>query len=188
MQTHLNAHQLVLRRDSATGFVKVGWAAELPIGRFIHIALIGETPDCGPIYQNSPLFEEFLQACQRAKDLNRPLSAAQKHDLQDRGCIPVPLDLNDSAAVTAPDAFGSFHEAAMGALFRLTGNISSVWAVVYENTITQLHPCHPQKTMEELEFQVWKHYILNRLTRYPGEITMGKLVVQESGLWFCPQQ
>jgi hypothetical protein len=188
MQTHLNSQQLVLRLDSATGFAKVGWAVDLPIGRFIHVELIGEAPSCGQISQNSPLFEEFHQACKHARKMNQPLIAAQQRSLQAKGCLAVPLDLNDDKAVTEPDEFGNFHEAAMAAMFRLSANFTSVWAVVNEQTISQLHSCRPPKTMEELEYQVWKHYILNQLAQFPGQITAGKLIVQESGLWFCPQQ
>ena len=188
MHSHLNSQQLVLRRDSATGFAKVGWAVDLPIGRFIHVELIGESASCGPISQNSPLFDQFRQACRRAKTINQPLITAQQCSLRAKGCVAVPLNLNDADAVTDPDEFGIFHEAAMTALFRLTANFTTVWAVVNEQTISQLHSCRPPKAMEELEYQVWKQYILNQLAQYPGQITAGKLIVQESGLWFCPRQ
>ena len=177
-----------MRVDSATGFARVGWAADLPVGRFIHIELVGESNCCGPISAASPLYQAFHQACRRAMEINQPLVAAQKRNLQAKGCLLVPLDLNDTNALTDPDDFGSFHEAAMGALFRLTANACSVWAVVNDQTVTQLHACRPPKTMQELEYQVWKQYVLNQLKQYPGEITTGRLVVQESGLWFCPQQ
>ncbi len=188
MHFHLNSQQLVLRVDSATGFAKVGWAADLPIGRFVHVELIGETPSCGPILQNNPLFEEFQQACRRARKMNQPLIAKQQHNLLAKGCIAVSLDLNDDSAVTEADEFGNFHQAAMAAMFRLTANFNLVWAVVNEQTVLQLQSCRPPKAMEELEYQVWKHYTLTQLGNYPGKIIAGKLIVQESGLWFCPQQ
>ncbi|WP_455210969.1 hypothetical protein [Kaarinaea lacus] len=188
MHSHQNSQQLVLRVDSATGFAQVGWAADLPMGRFIHIEIVGESSCCGPISSESPLYSAFQQACRQAIGINQPLVAAQKRSLMAKGCLPVPLDLNDSNALTVPDAFGSFHEAAMGALFRLTANFSSVWAVIKDHTVSQVHSCRPPKTMGELEYQVWERYILKKLTQYPGDITTGKLIVQESGLWFCPQQ
>jgi|GEM_PF-1927042 len=188
MHSHLNARQLVLRVDSATGFAKVGWSADLPIGRFIHIELIGETPDYGEICQSNPLFEDFQKACLRAREINHPLLAAQYRHFIAKGCLPIPLNLNDNDADVGPDAFGNFHEAAIGAMFRLTGNFATVWGVIKEQMVVQLHSCQPPKTMEELEYQVWKRYILSQLAQYPGEIKTGKLIVQESGLWFCPIQ
>ena len=186
MRTHVNPQQLVLRLDSATGFAKVGWAVELPLGRFIHIDLIAETPYCGPITHDSPIFADFQNACQRAREVNQPLIAAQNQDLAAKGCIPVPLDLHHSGADTAPDAFGNYHEAAMRAMFHLTANFATVWAVVNRHRIVQLRSCRPPKPMEELEYQVWKHYVLNQLAHTPGETSTGKLIVRESGLWFCP--
>jgi hypothetical protein len=188
MQTRVNPHQLVLRLDSATGLARVGWAADLPIGRFRHVELVTETPQCGPISPGDPLFEAFTQACQRARQINLPLVNAQAHSLLANGYLPVPLDLNAPDAVTCPDAFGSFHEAAMAALFRLTANVASVWAVVEQQTVVQLHSCKPPRQMEELEYQVWKRFILNQFDEYPGDILAGKLIVRESGLWFYPDE
>ena len=187
MQSHLNSQQLVLRLDSATGFAKVGWAADLPIGRFIHVELIGETDSCGPISKANPLYKAFYQACGRAREINQPLILAQQQSLQAKGCLSVPLDLNDDNIATGPDQFGDFREAAMAALFRLTANFTSVWAVVAEHTVSHVQSCRPPKKMEELQYQVWKHHTLNQMANYPGEIIAGKLIVQESGLWFCPQ-
>ena len=100
----------------------------------------------------------------------------------------MPLDLNAPDATPRPDAFGSFHEAAMGALFRMTANFATVWAVVEQHTVVQLHACKPPREMEELEYQVWRRFILNQLKEYPGDILSGKLIVRESGLWFCPDE
>jgi hypothetical protein len=186
MQTRVNPHQLVLRLDSATGFARVGWAADLPIGRFRHVELIAETPQCGPISHSNPLFAVFSRACQRAVEMNQPLITAQKKRLLRQGYLPVPLDLNASDAPSGPDAFGSYHEAAMGALFRLTANVASAWAVVHQGCVTKLRACRPPREMEELEYQVWKHHIFNQLGQYPGKIITGKLIVRESGLWFHP--
>lgn len=186
MQSYVNPHQLVLRLDSATGFAKVGWAADLPIGRFVHVDLIAETPQCGPISPNNPLFEDFNKACHRAQQINQPLISSQKSRLLAEGCLPVPLNLNDPHAATGADRFGSFQESATGAMFRLTANFASVWAVIDHQAIIQLRSRRPPRKMEELEFQVWTHYVLNQLRQFPGKITTGTLFVQESGLWFRP--
>lgn len=186
MHPHVNPHQLVLRLDSATGFARVGWAVDLPVGRFIHVDLIAETPQCGPISPTHPLYEAFYRACRRARKINQPLITEQANQLRAQGYLPVPLDLNDTAAETGPDAFGCFREAAMATLFRLTGNYALVWAVVQQHTVVQLHSCRPPREMAELHYQVWKQYVLKQLAQYTGEITTGKLSVRESGLWFLP--
>jgi hypothetical protein len=188
MQTRVNPHQLVLRLDSATGLAKVGWAADLPIGRFVHVELIAETPECGPIFSDSPLFERFTCACRRAREINQPLISAEKHDLLAKGYLPVPMNLNEPDAMIQADEFGSFHKAAMDAFFRLTANFALVWAVVKQQSVVQLHSCRPPREMEELEYQVWKRFVLNQLKQYAGDITVGKLIVRESGLWFRPTE
>jgi hypothetical protein len=186
MQPRVNPHQLVLRLDSATGFARVGWAVDLPIGRFIHVDLIAETPQCGPISPTHPLYKAFSQACRRAREINQPLIIDQADHLRAQGYLPVPVDLNDTTAATGPDAFGCFHEAAMAALFRLTANYASAWAVVRHHAVIQLHSCRPPREMSELEYQVWKQFVLKQLRQYPGDIITGKLSVRESGLWFYP--
>ncbi len=186
MALELNPYQLVLRLDSATGFARVGWAADLPMGRFIHVELIAESYECGPISPGHPLYEEFNRACHHAQQLNQPLIAAQMRDRVSHGCLPVPLDLNDPDAATAADPFGSYREPAMRALFRLTGNSTTVWAAVKDDQVLQLHTTQPSKPMEELQFQVWKRRVMKLLDQYGGQIIAGNLVVQESGLWLCP--
>ena len=192
MQPHVNPQQLVLRFDSATGFAKVGWAADLPAGRFIHIDVIGEAQICEALSHDAlphdgRLYENFRRACERARGINAPLIAAQEADHRAKGYLPVPLNLHHPSVSTAPDRFGSYHEAAMHALFRLTANFALAWAVIHRQSVTCLCSCKPSKPMAELEFQVWKRHTLNQLGQIPGKIVAGTLIVQESGLWFCPQ-
>lgn len=103
-----------------------------------------------------------------------------------KGCLQVPLDIDDGNTNTAADDFGCYQAAAMQTLFKLTANTTSIWAVVDDNVITHIRADQPPKPMQELEYQVWKHHTLNQLSQYRGEIRSGKLIVQESGLWFCP--
>lgn len=190
--SRVNPQQLVLRFDSATGFAKVGWAADLPVGRFVHIDIIGEAQNCeafihGDLPRGHPLYEAFRRACRRAREINKPLIAQQQEIYISKGFYPVPLDLKDPNATTVPDVFGIYQEAAMRALFRLTANFAMAWAVIDRQIISFLCSCRPPKPMQELEFQVWKHHTLSHLSQLPGEIMAGELIVQESGLWFHPQ-
>lgn len=187
MSVDLNSQRLVLRLDSATGLARVGWASDLPMGRFIHVKLIAESPQCDPITPASPLFDEFNRACAQARHINQPIIDEQIRALLSQGCLPVPLDLNDPQAATAADEFGSYRESAMRAFFRLTANFAGVWAVIREQNIVQLQSRRPPGEMEELQYQVWKQAIMKQLSGYGGKISPGKLVVQESGLWFCPE-
>lgn len=176
----------MLRLDSATEFAVVGWAADLPPGRFIHIDTLCETDDCEPLSKQNPCFKQYTTACRRAQQINLPLLQKQEEIFLANGCLPVPMNLHDQNANVSPDDFGCYHVAAMQTMFKLTANIPSVWAVINTNTITHIQADQPPKSMEELEYQVWKHHCLNQLSQYPGEIHSGKLMVQESGLWFCP--
>jgi hypothetical protein len=183
-----NPNQLVLRRDTRTGIAHVGWAAELPLGRFSHIELIFEADDCAPITAVSAHFALHQQACQKARALNVPLLAAQRERLLALGWLPVPLDLNDPCAGAAHDALGCYKAAAMRALYRLTANLTAVWVVVDGNDITQVQAREPRRAMERLEFEVWKHHRLSELARSPGDIRQGCLVVEDSGLWFRAEE
>ncbi|WP_455205514.1 hypothetical protein [Kaarinaea lacus] len=188
MVASTNANQLVLRLDSATGFATVGWATELPQGRFIHLELIGEAEDCTPIDNGNPMFELYQRACLRACGINQALIDKQQQYYRAKGCLRVPLDLHNRNGSSSADEFGCYRAAAMQSLFRLTGNFTAVWVVIQAATIVRLCSRQPPKPMETLEFQVWKHHILKQLAQTPGEIKTGNLLVQESGLWFCPDE
>lgn len=188
MVASTNANQLVLRLDSATGFATVGWATELPPGRFIHLELIGEAEDCTPIDNGNPMFQLYQRACQRASEINRALIHKQQQHYLAKGYLQVPLELHSRNSGSSADEFGCYRAAAMQSLFRLTGNITAVWVVIQASAIVRLCSRQPPKQMETLEFQVWKHHILKQLAQTPGDIKTGNLLVQESGLWFCPDE
>lgn len=180
-----NSHRIVLCHDTATGFAKVGWAADFPPGRFIHLDVVCESPDCHPITGNSPHYRHYQTACTRARELNDIELAKQIKTNQDRGWMAVPLH-PASGKPAAPDEFGSYLKAAMRTLHRLTGNCQDVWVVVVSKAIVHIQSRRPARSYSELEYQVWKHHTLSELAGYSGETLEGRLVVQESGLWFVP--
>lgn len=183
-----NSHFLVLCHDTATGFARVGWAADYPPGRFIHLELVCESNNCNPVTPDSPLYSHYRQACEKARHLNLVALKEQTKASQAQGWLSVPLDLN-AAVLPDSDDFGSYRSAAMQALRRLTGNCLSAWAVVVaEEKIIQLVRREPARQYGELEYQVWKHHSLTELAQYPGQILAGHLVIQESGLWFQPEK
>ena len=180
-----NSNFLVLCHDTATGFARVGWAAEYPPGRFVHLALVCETENCKPITQTSPYYPHYLSACDKAKQLNLAVLNEQIQANCSKGWMRVPLDLGTNLEVK-PDEFGSYQIAAMRTLRRLTDNCLEIWAVIDNQAIIQIASRQPVKSYKELEYQVWKHHTLSELRKYAGNIVKGHLVVQESGLWFQP--
>ena len=186
MEIKANPQQLVIRIDTASGVAKVGWAAELPLGRFEHIDLVCEAAHCQPLTKTHPHYADYLQACIQAKKFNAPVIQNQYRENRSKSWLPVPLDLNDEKVTTNPDDFGNYQTLAMHTFFRLCRNHSEAWAVVEQNNIIQLQSRKPPWEMEELEYQVWFHHTLQQLAKYPGEIKSGNLAVQPSGLWFIP--
>jgi hypothetical protein len=185
---NLNSHLLVLRSDSATGMARVGWAVELPIGRFIHIDVICSSPVCAPILADDPLFPDYQTACHRARLHNAPLLEEQRRNNLANGWLPVPLTLHGSDTDPQPDDFGCYQLCAMQAMFRLSANERAVWAGISTDSITHIVPRRPLRPMQELEYHVWKHDILQRLSQRTEQVIRGELVVQASGLWFKPQR
>jgi hypothetical protein len=175
---------LVLRRDTATGFARVGWATDMPLGRFAHIEQVCETGHY-PLDDRHPQYRLYCLACRRARHLNQALIDDQHQSLVQQGCVPVPLTLNDASAEDGADEFGSYLSSAMRALFRLTANVTEVWALIAGQTVVALQSCQPPRPMEALEYQVWKNHCLAKLAEAEGNLAHGKLVVRESGLWFC---
>lgn len=186
MNSRVNPNQLVLRRDTATGFAKVNWASEMPLGRFDHIKLVCEARDCMPLSPDNPIYNDYQLACDTAKAINEPLLTMQIQECCAKGWLSVPLNLDQNHSDLLADDFGSYQTAAMRALFRLTANVIIVWAVVFEQSVTHIESCQPPKPMEELEYQVWKHHVINRLSKMTGTTIAGKLIVNETGLWFSP--
>jgi len=179
------ANRIVMRRDTATGLVMAGYATEMPLERFEHLEDLCVTDDGAPLRAGNPCYEEYESACQRAYAANTPLIQRRAEQARGRGWIKVPLELSGD---DAPDRFGSYRAAAMRALFNLCANVVDVWAVVDKNVVTHLQPRQPPRPMEALEHAVWKRYWLRKLGSYPGRVQEGRLVIDESGLWFCPAQ
>ena len=182
----VNSQLLVLRRDSATGITQVGWASELPLGRFIHIDTIAASAVCAPIYTGSPLYADYLNACRRAQQLNEPELQKQRRTNRANGWYPVPLNLNGHQASIQPDPCGIYQLCAQQAKFRLSGDCNAVWAGITRNRVTHILSRRPHRLMHELEYQVWKHHLLHILSQQAERIIRGDLVVQDSGLWFKP--
>lgn len=183
---HPNSNLLVLCHDTATGFAQIGWAADLPPGRFIHLAVICESAERHPLTPRSPHFQAYQTACAKARELNQAELLNQVKANTQQGRLPVPLSLAAGENLGA-DEFGSSLQAAMRTLHRLTGNCQAAWAVVMEQEIIHVRSRRPDKPFNELEYQVWKHHTLSQLENYHGEIIAGRLLVQESGLWFEPE-
>lgn len=181
---HEPANLLVLRRDTATGLSKVGWAADMPLGRFEHIQSVCEVQDF-PDTPSHPQHQDYVAACRRARQLNAPLIEHKRRCLQESGCIPVPLDLDERNRRIEADAFGSYQYLAQQARYRLSANANEVWAVVAANRVIRVHSCNPPRRMEALEYQVWKNHCLAGLMALEGAVYRGRLRVCESGLWFC---
>lgn len=189
--TALNSQQLVMRRDTDCDMVRVGWAVDLPLGRFEHMELLAESAQCLILNQENPLFPIYHSACEKARKLNTLYLQQQAERLRHDGWLPIDsrnLQPTPSIDSNHSDEVGSFRTVAMQLLYSLTGNYPWVWCVTQDNTIVRVQSRKAPKPMEELEQQVWKHHTLNRLNKMQGETISGRLVVDESGLWFCPSE
>lgn len=184
----VNSQQLVMRRDCSDMLVKVGWAVDMPLGRFEHLELITECDHCQVIHADNPLYEIYQTACLRARQMNLEVILQQQQQLSHAGWKLIENgELTQLAGLnsTGGDEFGSLRSCAMQMLFQLSANHPFVWCVLHDNKITHVQSKRPPKSMEELEAQVWKHHLLSQLQQMPGELISGRLVVKESGLWFC---
>lgn len=177
---------LVLRCDTATGFFKVGWDTDMPIGRFSHTEVICETTSSETITPDSPYYSDYTSACRKACVLNAAKLEAQQATSQAQGWIQVPLNIHHPDLEVNPDPFGIWLDLAMQTLHRLCNNKPYVWVAITEAGIVSVRPSEPPRPMEAVEFQVWRNQQLTKLAEFGGEIQKGKLIVQESGLWFCP--
>jgi hypothetical protein len=180
----MNSHQLVIRCDSTNGLYKVGWALELPLGRFQHIELLVETEDLIILNSNNPHYAIYKKACIRTSELNQSLILKEQQENQKLGWIQIELNLNDESVKIIPDDFGCFNTLALTTRYRLSKNSSEVWAVVNNGNIVQIIARYPTKKLPELEYQIWKHHHLDNLKQWDGVVNQGKLVVSFSGLWF----
>jgi hypothetical protein len=179
-------NRLVIGRDSASGFVRVGWQSEMLEDRFEIIDVVCETYSSTPITPSSEHFPVYNEACKRIRELNSPLLDQQVQAYLARGWLQVPLGLGTSANAAVADPFGSLLTAATTVLSQLSGNQREVWAVIDNHAVVQVSSRLPNRSMEKLEFEVWQAETLSKLGERPGSIVEGELVALETGLWFRP--
>ena len=185
MALKLNPRQLVLRRDTATGLTLVGWAADMPVGRFEHLALIGESarhtaPDPG-----CDFYADWQAAVRQARQANSTLLEQQVRHNESRGWYQVPFGLVPGLQSAEADSVGNYAAAAMQLQYHLTHNCKQAWAVHQHGAIVHVRARYPKKQLDELTYQVWYHRQLKQLDELDGNLLEGDLKVCESGLWFA---
>lgn len=184
MKNRPNPRQLVLRRDTATGLIQVGWDPDLPVGRFEHLELICELmenvlPDTGSEY-----YDAYQTALQHAREENRFMLEQQAQLNQSKGWYLVPFKLARDQQGMVADSVGNYVAAAMQLLYQLTRNRKQVWAVIQQGMVVHVRPRYPQQDLDELTYQVWYHKQLDQLNKVGRLVMQGKLIICESGLWF----
>jgi hypothetical protein len=177
-------NRLVIGRDSATGFYRVGWLTEMIETRFEQIEVVCETESSSPISTDSPHFATYVSACERARQLNAPLLLQQREMCLARGWYPVPLESDELESHRDQDQFSGQLSAATAAMSRLVHRDHTVWAIIDTGKIKHITARTPVREMPELEYQVWQADALDKLSRLPGDIVEGELLAMETGLWF----
>lgn len=180
-------HQLVMRRDTRSGLVCVGWARDMPLERYQHITLIVETPRAEPLHPAAECYPLYENACQQARALNHDTLAQQRSRHIHDGWLQVPLELR-ATQDSEPDNVGSYQQAAMQALHRLTRNVTEVWAAIDGAHVIDLSARIPPRPMQAVEFHVWRQQVIQRLHTGGETVLPGKLIVTHSGLWFRPEE
>ena len=181
-------HQLVMRRDTRTGLVCIGWARDMPLERYEHLSLIIESNRAAPLLADTDYYAHYVSACNEARALNQAILARQSAQYARDGWLVVPLDLRAEEAACEPDSVGSYQQAAMQALHRLTRNVTEVWAACDGGQVRDVCACSPPRPMEAVEFQVWRQQMHRRLHEQSARVYSGKLMVTHSGLWFNPDK
>ena len=186
IQGRPNPQQLVIRLDTATGLARVGWAVDLPLGRFSHLELICENDNCSALNSKDPLYPQYLLACEKSAALNKKLLDRQAETNLANGWMRVSGTINGIYRPIEADVVGSYCSNAMALLYELTRNYVFVWIVASDTTtISYIESKQPPRDMDDFEYQVWRQHTLNRLSE-KGRIHEGKLMIQDSGLWFVP--
>lgn len=180
----MNTQQLVIRCDTSNSYYKVGWASELPLGRFQHIELLSESDTHITLTLSNPVYKK---ACSKVSDLNKSLIVRERNDNRLLGWHSVGLNLDDTSIKVLADEFGCFNNLAAKTRYRLSKNCSQVWAVFKNNEVVQIEARYPERKMAEFEYQIWTNHQLNKLKQYGSDIKQGKLLVCFSGLWFSEQ-
>ncbi|MBI1422209.1 MAG: hypothetical protein GC149_02000 [Gammaproteobacteria bacterium] len=75
----------------------------------------------------------------------------------------------------------------VGRFEHLTRNCKRAWVIARQGTITHVRARYPDKTLDELTYQVWYHTQLHQLHLLDGVLLEGNLMICESGLWFAEQ-
>lgn len=179
-----NPRQLVLRRDTATGLTLVGWASDLPIGRFEHLELIGESANNSLPNSASDYYAAYHAALQTAREANTLLLEQKIRHHQSQGWYRVPFDLASNRQALQADSVGNYAAAAMQLHYQLTQNRRQAWAILRHGTIVHVRARHPEARLDELTYQVWYHQQQQQLNELGGMKLEGDLMTCESGLWF----
>lgn len=179
-----NPRQLVLRRDTATGLTLVGWATDLPVGRFEHLELICESassilPEC-----DSEYYASYQSALDLARQANNLILEQQVRLNQSQGWYRVPFALAHDQQTMRADSFGNYAAAAMQLHYQLTQKCKQAWALLQRGTVVHVRARFPKKTLDVLTYQVWYHKQLHELSKMGGTLMEGTLIICESGLWF----
>jgi hypothetical protein len=183
-----NPRQLVLRRDTATGLTLVGWAADLPVGRFQHLELIGELADNILPDSKSACYDAWQTALHHARQANRLVLAKQVRQHQAKGWYLVPFELAQDRQAMHSDSVGNYAAAAMQLHYQLTHNRKQAWVNIQGGTVVHVRARYPKKALDELTYQVWYNVQLQQLNLMEGSILEGNLISCESGLWFAAKQ
>lgn len=180
----MNSYQLVIRCDTTSGFYKVGWTSELPLGRFEHFELLIETENLTDLNPENPSYSIYIAACNRVSMLNSALIVKEREHNQSLGWRNVLLSLNDITVQILPDKFGCYSNLATKTRYRLSKNSRDVWAVIKDNEVLHIVTRYPFDKLPELKYQIWKYNQLDKLNQFGADVCQGRLVVCSSGLWF----
>lgn len=184
MSHTLNPKKLVLRQDTATDLVQIGWDAELPLGRFLHLALICESNNHTMPDVDSEHYPAYQAGIRQARKTNEAILRQQTHEYLNKGWYPVPLSLANPASPLCADEVGLLTNAAMQLHYQLTRNCKHVWVTIVNEHITHVRRREPNRKLDELSLQVWYHQQQHQLASMHGTVASGHLLVSESGLWF----
>lgn len=179
-----NPRQLVLRRDTATGLTLVGWATDLPVGRFEHLALIGESTKHILPVRESEYYDAWQSALDQARQANNLMLAQQVRINQSKGWYLVPFELAHNRVAMKADSVGNYAAAAMLLHFQLTQNRKQAWVIVQRGAVMHVRARYPKRELDEFTYQVWYHKQQHELRNLGGSLLEGNLIVCESGLWF----
>lgn len=183
-----NPRQLVLRRDTATGLTLVGWASDLPVGRFQHLQLISESDNNFLPDIESAEYGIYQSALEQARQANSRMLQQQVRSNQTKGWYLVPFELAGDRQAMQSDSIGNYAAAAMQLHYQLTCHCKQAWTIIRDGAIVHVRARYPRKMLDELTYQVWYHKQRFELNKIQGALLEGELMICESGLWFAAYQ